>query len=471
MSGVCLRNGAKKVHFIGIGGVSMSGLSEMLLSWGFTVGGSDAQESEATERLRKRGIPVAIGNRAENIAADAELVVYTAAIGPNNPEYAEAVRRGIGAVSRAELLGMIMGGYKYAVCVAGTHGKTSTTALVSEVCLSAGLDPTVSIGGYMAGCDENYRIGESDYFIMEACEYADSFLQFKPRVGIILNVDDDHMDYFKTSDNLVASFASFAKNISAHGTLIINEEIPGIEKITRNLKCAVSTYSIGDRKTDFGASHYAAREASFDDACRPTFDLYENDKFLARVSLKQVGEHQMSNAVAAAAACLALGISPDTIGAGLGLARGVKRRCELKGTFNGALVIDEYAHHPTEITANLRAQKKAAGSGGRVICVFQPHTYSRTKNLFEEFADSFGDADVVVFLPIYASRESDSGEVDSCSLAEAARRRAGSGALVLYADNFNEAASIVSKNARKGDRIITMGAGDVYAVGDMLLGS
>jgi UDP-N-acetylmuramate--alanine ligase len=463
-----LGKGIERVHFIGIGGISMSGLAEILHSDGFEVSGSDAVESDITLRLRKSGIGVAIGNKAENIPHDVDIAVYTAAVHADNPEYIAAKNLGIPVIDRARLLGMITEGYPYTVCVSGTHGKTGTTALVSEIFLAAGLDPTISIGGYMAE-GYNYRIGESGYFIMEACEYFDSFLQWRPHVGVILNIDNDHMDFFGSMDRLYASFGQFAKNIKQGGSLVIYENTAGFEDIIKGLNCNIIAYGIGKEAPDAArrCKRLYAENIQFDVLGRPSFDILMDGIFVAYVKLPLTGKHQVLNALASTAAGIALGVSAEEIKSGVNFARGVKRRFEYKGDFNGADVVDDYAHHPTEIKANLSAAKDSRRcGGGRVICAFQPHTYSRTRNLLNEFSAAFDDADTVLMLPVYASREKDPGDISSMDLVERLRLK---NIQTQYAPGFDEAVHWLEKELAPGDLLITMGAGDVYLVGERLL--
>jgi len=460
MRKIFLGSGIDKIHFIGVGGISMSGLAEILFRDGYFISGSDETESETTERLRALGVEIKIGASAENIPAETDLVVYTAAVRKDNVEYAGAVSRGLALADRAKLLGIIMESYEKKICVAGTHGKTSTTALVAEIFAAAGLDPTVSIGGCMKD-GSNIRIGAQKYFILEACEYSDSFLQWSPDVGIILNVDTDHLDYFGDMERLTQSFARFAKNISRDGTLAIWGETIGFDKITSGLECKTVTYGID------GDYDFTARNIAFDREGRPSFDIYKRTDFLSRAALKITGEHQILNALAAAAAASAYSIPNDSIGGGLNGAGGVRRRFEYKGVWNGATVVDDYAHHPTEIKANLKAARmKADGGGGRLVCAFQPHNYSRTKSLLDDFAESFGDADLIILLPIYTSRESDAKDISSLDLLDKLRMK---NANAAYAGDFREAVGLLARSLKEGDLLITMGAGDVHRVGELLL--
>ncbi|MCL1787107.1 MAG: UDP-N-acetylmuramate--L-alanine ligase [Defluviitaleaceae bacterium] len=457
---------AKKVHFIGIGGISMSGLAEILKRDGYEVTGSDDVRSPVTVRLESVGIKVAVPNAAQNITDDVDMVVYTAAVKEDNPEFMAAVMKGKTLVERAALLGMILEGYNHAICVAGTHGKTTATSLMSEIVLDAGLDPTISIGGHMGRGGMNYRVGNSSYFVLEACEYSNSFHHWHPHVGIILNIDADHLDFFGDFDGVIKSFRRFAENIRPGGTLVILAGTPGFDKVVKDLPCHVVTF--GESEGDF-----QVRNVTFDAMGRPTFDIVNGEAFLATVSLPLPGRYNMLNALATFAAAQALGIAPAVVAQALSNAKGVKRRFEDKGTYNGAQVIDDYAHHPTEIQACLAAARKgiensksAEGAQSKLVCLFQPHTYSRTKNLLSEFAESFGDADQVALLPIFASREAFDPTISSLDLAAGIKQAGGQ---VAHMQNFDEAVKFLQQTLMPGDLLITMGAGDVYFVGERLV--
>ena len=448
--------GAKKVHFIGIGGISMSGLSEVLKRDGYVISGSDDRSSEITEHLTSLGIEVAIPNAAENITDDIDLAVYTAAIKPENPEFSEAKKRKIPMMERAELLGEILKGYQHSICVAGTHGKTTTTSLVVEVTLAAGLDPTISIGGHMGMDGSNYRVGNSSCFVLEACEYSNSFHHWHPHVGIILNIDADHLDFFGDMNGIVKSFRKFAENIRKGGVLVIQSGCG--DEFIDSLGCDVVTFGM-TKDSDIWASNI-----EYDSLGRPSFDVMDNaDKLLARVNLTLPGEYNMLNALACFAAAKWMGVSPSVIANALGNAKGVKRRFEHKGVYNGAEIIDDYAHHPTEIEACLTAAKK---SGRRVICLFQPHTYTRTKNHLHEFALSFHAADLVMLLPIFAAREPFDPSISSADITKMLKAQ---GINAEDVNSFDDAVKHIRKIILPGDLLITMGAGDVYKVGESLL--
>ena len=449
------------VHFIGIGGISMSGLAEILLERGFQISGSDAHETELTDKLERHGARISYGQKAENITDDIDVVVYTAAVHADNPEYAEAVRRGLPILTRAELLGQLMRNYRQAVAVAGTHGKTTTTSMLTEILLDAHKDPTVSVGGMMDAIGGNIRVGSADLFVTEACEYTNSFLSFYPTMGIILNIEADHLDFFKDIEDIRRSFRRFAKLLPEDGVLIINSDIPDYEEITEGLSCRVVT---------FGSSpdaDYRAENTAYDTFGHPSFDLIrktEKDGRRPRFSLKVPGEHNVCNALASIALADALRIPEAAVEKGLLSFTGTDRRFQYKGEVNGVTIIDDYAHHPTEIRATLHA---AAHYPHRELwCVFQPHTYSRTKAFLKEFAEALSLADHVVLADIYAARETDTLGISSRDLE---RELAALGADVYYFPTFAEIEKFLSEKCMHGDMCITMGAGDVINIGEDLL--
>ncbi|MCL1988301.1 MAG: UDP-N-acetylmuramate--L-alanine ligase [Firmicutes bacterium] len=451
------------IHFIGIGGISMSGLAEILYYNGYTVSGSDWTASDITNYLCELGIKIIYGNYAENITEDTDLVVYTAAVKADNPELMAAKQRGLPTMDRAKMLGLIMKGYKNSVAVAGVHGKTTTTSIISDVLLQADMDPTISIGGFMENIGGptvagNFRIGKSPYLILEACEYYDSFLQFYPKVGIILNVDSDHLDYFGTIDRLVSSFKRFAENIPPDGTLIIYKASKYFDQITENLQCNIVTY--GTKQAQFWAKNVRHDNQGF-----PTFSIMNGNEVISEVTLKLRGSHNINNALAAVATAVTFGVEPSHIVAGLSRAIGVKRRFEYKGKIlDNIALIDDYAHHPTEIKASLAT---ADGTYKRIICAFQSHTYSRTENLLEEFGASFSLADIVLVLPIYAAREVYDGEPNSLE-KELTKLIKQNGKQAFFLESFQAATDWIKQNAESGDLLITMGAGDINQLGEAL---
>ncbi len=446
------------VHFIGIGGISMSGLAAVLLKRGFTVTGSDAKESPLTDWLSGLGASIVYGQRAENIQDGTDVVVYTAAIHPDNPEYAAACEKQIPMLSRAQLLGELMRNYPMPIAVAGTHGKTTTTSMLTHILMEGGLDPTVSVGGILPSIHGNVRIGHSQYFLTEACEYTNSFLEFFPKMEIILNIDADHLDFFKDLEDIRRSFRLFAQRMDADGTLIIYEGIPRLAELLQDLPCRVITFGLD-------GGDYQARNVSYPDSGCGAFDLYRGDCFLGSFSLSVPGEHNILNAVSALAAGDLLGLSPDQMRQGLKSFAGTDRRFQKKGEIGGVTIVDDYAHHPTEIRATLQAARKFPAR--QVWCVFQPHTYTRTKALLPEFAEALALADKVVLAKIYPARETDDLGISSDTLRGELEKL---GKEAWYFPTFDEIENFLLQHCQPGDLLITMGAGDVVKIGESLLG-
>ncbi|WP_026491509.1 UDP-N-acetylmuramate--L-alanine ligase [Butyrivibrio sp. XPD2002] len=449
------------VYFIGIGGISMSGLALVLADRGFKVTGSDRSESDATAELVKAGIRVHFGQKAENIdpANKPDLVVYTAAVHPDNPEFAAAKELGIPMLTRAELLGQIMQHYYLPVNVAGTHGKTTTTAMVSKIMIEGKLDPTVSIGGFLKDIDGNIRIGASKYFVTEACEYTNSFLSFFPGVGIILNIDADHLDFFKDLDDIRRSFRKFAELIPENGTLVINGEIPNLSEITDGLSCNIKTYGFSDE------FDYYPTDISYDAFGNASFHINRRNGNGFDISLKVPGKHNIGNAVAAAATADVFEVPDAEIAAGLSSFTGTGRRFEYRGTVDGLTIIDDYAHHPTEIAATLSAAKNYPHK--TLWVVFQPHTFTRTKALMDEFANALLPADKLIIADIYAARETDNLGISSRTLKEKIESL---GHECYYFPSFDEIEKFLLQNCTKDDMLITMGAGDIVNIANDLLG-
>ena len=446
------------VHFIGIGGISMSGLAEILLKEGFTVSGSDSKESELTRHLESAGAKVHYGQCAENIVPGIDAVVYTAAIHPDNPEYAAAVRAGIPLLARAELLGQIMRNYRHAIAVSGTHGKTTTTSMLSLILLEAQKDPTISVGGILHEIGGNIRVGHSDVFLTEACEYTNSFLSFYPTLGIILNIEEDHMDFFKDLADIRNSFHRFAALLPSCGLLVLNGEISHPEEITDGIAARTVTYGLT------GQQDYSAGDITYDEKGCASFQVRHQGKDLGQIVLHVPGIHNVSNALASVAASLELGISMDVIQEGLSHFHGADRRFQYKGEVNGVTIIDDYAHHPTEIAATLKA---AANYPHREIwCVFQPHTYTRTKAFLHEFAEALSLADHVVLADIFPAREVNTIGISSADLQKELEK---TGKTCWYFPTFEEIEAFLPKNCMHGDLLITMGAGDVHKIGENLL--
>lgn len=448
------------IHFIGIGGISMSGLAEILLKEHFTVSGSDSRASDLTEQLEAHGARIFIGQRASNIEAGTGLVVYTAAIHEDNPEWKAAKEQGIPMLTRAEFLGQLMDNYAKSIAVSGTHGKTTTTSMIAHILLAADTDPTISVGGKLNAIGGNIRVGNSDVFLTEACEYTNSFLNFHPKYSIILNIEEDHLDFFKDINDIRNSFHRFAGNTSPDGVLILNGAIECPEEITADLKEKIVTFGFT------GTEDYSARDFTYDSKGCASFTFLHEGSIRGRVSLNVPGAHNISNALAAIAFATEAGFSEDVIIRGLQAFGGTVRRFEYKGRLGNITVIDDYAHHPTEITATLAAAKNYPHD--RIVCVFQPHTYTRTKAFWDEFVSALAQADVVVLADVYAARETDTLGIRSEDLAAAIRAK---GTESFYFPSFDAIENFLLEKCMNNDLLITMGAGDVYKIGEHLLGN
>lgn len=447
------------IHFIGIGGISMSGLAEILMGEGFTVSGSDAKESPLTKSLEAKGAKIFYGQRASNIMDSTEAVVYTAAIHSDNPEFAKAKEKNLPMLTRAQLLGQIMRNYDTPIAISGTHGKTTTTSMVSHILLEGKCDPTISVGGILPAIGGNIRVGESETFVTEACEYTNSFLSFFPKISIILNIDADHLDFFKDLDDIRHSFRRFAELLPSDGTLIINADIPDYQEITKELPCRVVTYGL-EQEAD-----YQAKDITFDKYGHASFTVYKNGRKTGSYYLRVPGMHNVSNALASIALGHLLGLTEEVIIKGLGSFTGTDRRFQYKGEVAGVTVIDDYAHHPTEIEATLHAAGNYPHQ--KIWCVFQPHTYTRTKALLPEFAKVLTLADHVVLADIYAARETDTLGISSEDLQKCIQEL---GTPCEYFPTFDEIENFLLENCSRGDLLITMGAGDVVNIGEHLLG-
>ena len=439
----------RRVHLAGIGGVSMSPLAEVLHGMGLAVQGSDQAGSAVVEHLRSLGISIHVGHEASDIDG-AEFVVRTAAIHDDNPEIAAARARGIPVFERAEAWGAIMQQYENAVCIAGTHGKTTTTSMATHIFMAAQADPTVMIGGTLPMLHSGYRVGRGDTIILESCEYCNSFLHFFPTVAVVLNVEADHLDFFEDLGDIKRSFRRFAQLVPADGRIVANADDPNAMDALKDLPL----FTFGCK----GGADCQARNLTWNHG-RPDFDVVADGKFYTHLSLQVAGLHNVYNALGAAAAAYVLGIPGEAVKAGLEAFSGAGRRFECKGEYRGARVYDDYAHHPSELHALLEMAKSLDYQ--RVICAFQPHTYTRTKALFDDFVRELKIADLVVLTDIYAAREKNTIGISSRDLAE---QIPGS----LYCPSLNEAAEKLREIAREGDLILTVGAGDIYTVGEAL---
>lgn len=456
------------IHFIGIGGISMSGLAELLHTKGFTVTGSDQKMSKITEHLQKLGIVCTKGHHATTITESIDLVVYTAAIHPDNPEYQAVIAKNIPMIHRASLVGQVMKQYKNAISIAGTHGKTTTTSMVSLMMLEGNFDPTISVGGILDNIEGNIRIGNSDNFIVESCEYKNSFLSFSPTHEIILNIEAEHLDFFKSLADIRHSFRTFAQKLPSFGNLVINGDIPNYEEITEGLQCHVITYGVLLGTTNLDSIScpytYAAANISYNEYGCGSYDLIRNNEFITRITLGVVGQHNISNSVAAIALVDRLGVSVDAMKSALIKFTGTERRFQKKGVVGGVTIIDDYAHHPTEIKATLTAAQSYPHNN--LWVVFQPHTYSRTKALFNDFIGALSLADKIVLTDIYSAREQDPGDISSEDIQKKLLENKKE---AYYFKNFDEVENFLLKNCTNGDLLITMGAGDVVSIGESLL--
>ena len=440
-----------RAHLVGIGGVSMSPLAEVLRKTGVEISGSDMNDSATVERLRSLGISVAIGHRAENVRG-ADLIIRTAAVHDDNPEIAEAHALGIPVFERAQAWGSIMRGYKNALCISGTHGKTTTTSMCTHIIMAAQMDPTVMIGGTLTLLGSGYRVGHGDTIILESCEYCNSFLSFFPTVAVILNIEADHLDFFKDLDDVEHSFRAFADRVPENGLIVANRDDANTMHTLEGETRPVLTFGL--EEGDVHAANLTWNHGL------PTFDIIYRGEVFTRVDLHVPGEHNVKNALAAAAAAIALAVSPKAVSEGLNAFRGAGRRFEHKGTFHGAEVYDDYAHHPGELQALLTAAQALGYE--RILCAFQPHTYTRTKALFDDFVKVLRQPDITLLAEIYAARETNELGISSRDLAD---QIPGS----IYCPTLADVTAKLKELARPGDLILTVGAGDIYTAGEALL--
>ncbi len=453
-----LNKGSKlHIHFIGIGGISMSGIAHILLSKGHRVTGSDKTPSTITEKLRARGATIYKGHSPKHINSP-DLVVYTSAVSQDNIELTTAREKGIETVDRATMLGFIMKEYRYNVAIAGVHGKTTTTSMISLIVERAGFDPTLLIGGELDGIGGNVKTGKGPYLITEACEYRENFLKFYPYIAVILNIDEDHLDFFRDLEHIKSAFKGFANLVPKHGWVVAYHNDKAVMDIIADVPCKVITYGL-----DRGAK-IQGRNITFDEKGCATFELYNNGSFVDSIHLAIPGEHNVLNSLAAIAVSCILHIDIDTVKSTLGTFTGTHRRFEIKGTFRGCTVVDDYAHHPAEIRATLNAAQNFPHN--RIWSIFQPHTYTRTKILLRDFAKSFAKSDKVIITDIYAAREQNNDEVHATHLVEAINDH---GQKAVYMPSFVDAVRYLSENLQHRDIVLTLGAGDVHRIGEMLL--
>ena len=442
----------RRAHLVGIGGVSMCPLAEVLRGMGLQGQGSDMTESDTVRHLRSLGIPVAIGHNAENLG-DCDLVIRTAAVHDSNPEIAGAVARGIPVYERAQAWGAIMQRYPNALCVSGTHGKTTTTSMCTHIFMAAEADPTVMIGGTLPLLHAGYRVGQGDTIILESCEYCNSFLSFFPTVAVILNVEEDHLDFFKDLHDIQRSFRQFAELVPEAGSVIVNADNASAMEAVAGIAHPVFTFGL-DHPADCTAANLQEVDG------RPVFDVMVRGEKYAHVELHVYGHHNVLNALAAASAAYVLGLPGHAVEEGLASFTGAGRRFEHKGTYHGAEVYDDYAHHPDELHALFTTAREMGYQ--RLVVAFQPHTYSRTAKLFDRFVEELKIPDVAILAEIFAAREQNTLGISSADLC---RNVPGA----VYCSTLDKVADQLRQVARPGDLILTVGAGDIYRAGEKLL--
>ena len=447
------------IHLIGIGGISMSAIAETLHNWNYTVTGSDLTQSEITNSLNNHGIKTTIGHDLEN-AKIADLIIYSAAISEQDPEILIAKENNIPLIGRGEFVGYLTKLYKETICVSGTHGKTTTTSMLSVCFINANLDPSIEVGAILNDIGGNYRVGNSDYFILESCEYKGNFLKFHPHTEIILNIDNDHLDYYKTFDNIVKTFKDFALLLAPDGLLVTNADDKNCLELKNIIKSKFISYGIENQTADF-----IAKNIKFDENGFSLFDVYKHNEFYAQISLSVAGKHNILNSLACICVCDFYGISSEIITKSLKQFTGAERRLEFKGTLpQNVNIFDDYAHHPTEITATANAIKNKIYNKSWVV--FQPHTYSRTKNHLEDFSRAISNFDNIIILDIYAAREKNTFNISSNDLVNKINSN---GKNAIYIPDFKEVVSYLKNNVKENDIIITLGAGTVTQIGPMLL--
>ncbi|HZJ98945.1 MAG TPA: UDP-N-acetylmuramate--L-alanine ligase [Tissierellaceae bacterium] len=447
----------KHVHFIGIGGISMSGLAEILLNKGYEVSGTDNKYNRITKRLKDLGANIYINHQKENIAGS-DLIIYTDAISNDNIELKAAFESGVDTIDRATFLGALMKNYPYSIAVSGTHGKTTTTSMIATITNHGNLDPTVLLGGELDDIGGNVKLGSDEYILTEACEYKANILKYFPTTAIILNIDEDHLDYFRDMDHIIETFVKYGENLEENSNLIINSDDPYADNVIEKTKANVVTFGIKS-ECDFKAENIKFTHEGY-----PSYTLNIGDKEYHTIDLHVMGEHNIYNSLASIATAYIHGVSMEDIINHLALYTGVHRRLELKGFIKGVKVIDDYAHHPTEIQATLKAINNNIG---KVYCIFQPHTFTRTKILLNSFSESFKKADQVIITDIYAARENNNGEVHSRDLVDAVNTKSGN---AIYLETFEETETYLFNNVKNGDIVLTMGAGNVYLIGESMLG-
>ncbi len=448
---------SQRIHFIGIGGIGMSGIAEILLTLGYPVSGSDLRSSAVTERLKTLGATIYIGHAAANAAAT-DVVVTSSAVAPDNPEVLEARARKTPVIPRAEMLAELMR-LKYGIAVAGMHGKTTTTSMIAAVLAGGALDPTVVVGGRVDAFGSNARLGRSQYLVAEADESDRSFLRLSPILAVVTNLDREHMDAYRDMRDVEDAFVQFMDEVPFYGAVTACFDNPALRSILPRVTPRVYTYGTG------AEAHFQLRRLPRAAGCHACFEVNAHGLMLGPFQLHVPGRHNLLNATAAVAIGVQLGLTPEQIAAGLGSFRGVDRRFQTKGSVRGVTVVDDYGHHPTEIRATLQAAKECGY--GRVLVLFQPHRYTRTRDLLDDFAGSFGDADILEVLDIYAASEPPIEGISGAALAGWIARQTANP--VRYAASSAEAVERLAARAREGDMILTLGAGNVSQASALLL--
>ena len=446
------------IFFIGVGGISMSALAKICLNKGYNVFGSDSSDSYLLDNLRAEGAHIYVGHKKEHITDDIDMVVYTAAVKADNEELVAAKEKNKLIINRAAFLGQIMREYENAIAVSGTHGKTSTTSMLSTIFEYAKLDPTILVGGNLSTIGGNVKIGKSENFITEACEYVDSFLNFNPKISIVLNIEEDHLDYFSGIDEIKASFNKFGKLLPSDGFFIINGDDENTKDILHDIKATVIKYGQNED------NNALIKDVRFTEEGFGVFRIDYNGTDLGEFKVCVPGLHNIYNATGAILAAFVSNIDLEVIRENISLYSGVGRRFEVKGKYKDVLVVDDYAHHPTELKATLSAAKKIKKNN--LWCIFQPHTYTRTKSLLNEFAEAFYAADKVIITDIYAAREKDPGDIHSKDLVDKLYQN---NVDVVYISEFEDIVRHLKENVAEEDLVITAGAGPIYKVGEMLL--
>lgn len=447
----------KNIYMVGIGGISMSGIAEILVKWGYNVSGSDWAKSDQTEWLEKNGVKVNIGQVAENISNDIDLVVYTAAIKEDNPELVKARELNIPIVERGMFLGELTKLFKDTIGIAGTHGKTTTTSMVACSFLEANLDPSIQVGAVLSNIDGNYRVGHSDYFIIEACEYCESYLNFKQRSAIVLNIDNDHLDYFGNIENIQKSFEKYVSHLPADGFLVINVDDMRCYALRNHTKATVITVGSG-----YNANwHY--ENLDFDEDGCASYDVYHDREKVQRIKLNVTGVHNVMNSLCCIALCDAYGIDVSIVAKALAKFNGASRRLEFKGMFNGAKVYDDYGHHPTEIMATVRGIKNKKFNESWVV--FEAHTYSRLVEHLKDFAKALVNFDHIIIMDIYAAREVNTFNIHEEDLMNELKNL---GKDSVHISDYDEIVKYLGDNVQKDDIILTLGAGNVTKIATLL---